>query len=611
MGRRDRAIRSDPKDVSHARKRTTLETFANVGRYLRRYPWFASLTMACAILSLLMGLAYPKFLQWIIDDSITAGRLDLLAPLVLGLAGAYFFRDVFNGLRLLLNNTFEQHVIFDIRKDIYAKLQRLPVPYYDQRSTGDIMTRVMDDVTAFERVLIDGLEQGTVAVLALIGVSYMLFHMNAQLAPWAMVPIPILGFGAFIYTKFAHSRYRAQRRALSDMNALLHDNLQGIRQIKGFARQGHELNRFKERANALRLGSLRVMRTWATYNPAMTFVAAMGTILVIYFGGQLVIQGALSVGELVGFLAYLGMFYDPISRLHGLNQLFQAGRAAGERIFDILDAPDEAVDSAQARPFPSTPVKGSIRFSGVHFEYASGLPVLHDINFEIKSGETVAFVGPTGAGKSSILNLLPRFYEITRGRIEIDGCDTRKITLQSLREQIGVVSQEPFLFNGTIRENILFGKLNATEDEMIAAARAANAHEFIARLPDGYDSNVGERGVKLSVGEKQRVSIARALLKDPPILLLDEATASVDTATEKLIQEALERLMAHRTCLMIAHRLSTVRHADMILVIDRGRITERGNHSQLLEQGGLYAHLCRIQTTASLTIEDGLRVEGF
>lgn len=595
----------DPEDddVTVARKRSALEMFRRIAAYARRYPWFAAGTMVSAILTTLFGLAYPKLTQLIVDNVIVQGRSALLLPYVLGLAAAFLLRDLFNGFRILLNNSFEQHVVFDMRRDLYNQLQRLHTGYFDQRASGDIMTRVVDDVTSVERVLIDGLEQGTTAILTIGGVLIMLCTYNVKLAFLSMIPIPLLALGAVLYTTTAHLRYRAQRRAASAMNSLLLDNLQGIRQIKAFAREKHELGRFEARANELRQGTLTVMRAWALYSPAMTFAASLGAIIVLYYGGLAVLAGKLTVGGLVGFLAYLVMFYEPVDRLHSLNQMFQQARAAGERVFDILDAPSEIKDRPNAHRFPSR-VEGDLRFESVGFEYVNSLPVLHDITFRVEPGQTVALVGPTGAGKSTIINLLPRFYDASGGRILVDGHDVREVSLVSLREQIGIVSQEPFLFNGTIRENILYGRLDANEDEMIAATKAANAHDFIARLPEGYDSRVGERGVKLSVGEKQRVSIARALLKNPPILLLDEATASVDTGTERLIQEALERLMSSRTCVMIAHRLSTVRHADVILVLEHGRIVERGAHEELLEKNGLYARLCKIQSTA--TIEETL-----
>jgi ABC-type multidrug transport system fused ATPase/permease subunit len=421
-----------------------------------------------------------------------------------------------------------------------------------------------------------------------------------------MAPIPLLVVGAIIYTTTVHGRYRLVRAATSEMNALLHDNLQGIRQIKGFGRERHESGRFEDKAGALRLATLRVMRAWSIYNPAMDFCSGIGRVIVIGVGGYAVINSEMSLGSLVGFLSCLMMFYDPVGRLHGLNQMFQAGRAAGERVFDILDADEEVRAKSGAIVLgEANPVRGEVEFRDVCFEYREGLPVLKGLSVHVPPGATVALVGPTGAGKTTIVNLLPRFYDVTGGAILVDGIDIRNVTLESLRRQIGVVSQEPFLFNGTIRENIMYGRLGATEEEMEAAAQAANCHEFIIRLPERYEAHVGERGVKLSVGEKQRVSIARALLKDPPILILDEATASVDTATERLIQEALERLMVNRTSFVIAHRLSTVRSADLILVIRAGEVIERGCHDELMAADGLYAQLCRVQSTA-VTIEEQL-----
>ena len=585
-----------------AQSRSTWEVVRRVAVYLRPYKLPAVATVACAVISLLASFAFPKLTAYAIDDVIRPGRIELLTPVMLGLIGAFLLRDLFSGLRILVNNHFEQNVILDMRRDVYARLQRLPVGYFDQRASGDLMTRVIEDVNSVERVLIDGTEQGVVAVVGVLGVGAILIYINPLLALVAMSPIPILAAGALWYTLTAHRRYRRQREASSAMNALLMDNLQGVRQIKAFGRENHEDQRFSQRAEALRRGTLGIMRVWAIYSPVMSFAGAIGYALVLWIGGRQVIQHQMEPGALVGYLLYLGMFYTPIGQLHGLNQLLQSGRAAGERVLDILDATKERAD-ARPRPPLRSPVRGNVIYEQVSFSYDEGKTALHNISLHAQPGEMIALVGPTGAGKSTVVNLLPAFYELTSGRILVDGQDISGAALESLREHISVVSQEPFLFNGTIRENILYGKLNATEAELIAAAQAANCHEFISNLPQGFATHVGERGVKLSVGEKQRVSIARALLKNAPILILDEATASVDTATERLIQEALEHLMAGRTSFVIAHRLSTIRKADQILVLRHGEIIERGTHEELTERDGLYAKLSRIQNTS--TIEEG------
>jgi len=607
---------TDPSFKSQPR--STGEVVRRVGVYLRPYKLMALGTIAFALLSLAAAFTYPKLTQHVIDEVITKKNADSLTFVMSLLIGAFFLRELFTGLRIRLNNELEQRVILDIRRDVYARLQRLPVGWFDQRASGDLMTRVIEDVNSMERLLIDGTEQGTVAILSIVGVLTILFWTNPVLAGVALAPLPLLIGGALWYTLTAHKRYRAQRQAASAMNALLMDSLQGIRQIKSFGRERHEDARFADRAEALRQGTLTVMRAWSIYSPAMAFASSLGIGLVLWFGGSQVLANKMTVGELVQFLLYLGLFYEPIGRLHGLNQMLQSARAASERVFDIMDATEERDVAADVRRLTSESaignrqsaieqslvtssaivrVRGEIRYENVGFQYGADRVVLKSISLHALPGQMTALVGPTGAGKSTLVNLLPAFYQATSGRVFIDGMDIRELPLETLREQISVVAQEPFLFNGTIRENILYGRLDATEADLHAAAKAANCHDFITRLPDGYDSRVGERGVKLSVGEKQRVSIARALLKNAPILILDEATASVDTQTEKLIQEALERLMAGRTSFVIAHRLSTIRKADQILVLRQGEIVERGTHEELLATDGLYAKLARIQNT--------------
>ena len=585
---------NDP--IFKAKKRSAVEIIRRVSAYLWPYKGLALATIACAVLSLLCAFAFPRLTQYIIDDVIGLGNTSQLNTAILLLVGAFFLRDFFNSIRIQVNNHFEQNVVFDMRREVYAQLQRLPVRYYDKRASGDLMTRVIEDVNAVERLLIDGTEQGTVAIVSIFGVLAILFATNPMLAGVAMIPIPLLAIGAMWYTLTAHKRYRKQRQASSAMNALLMDNLQGVREIKAFGREKHEDGRFTDRAEAMRQSTLTIMRAWAFYNPSMSFIAATGTGLVLWIGGGQVMDDQMSVGELVAFLFYLALFYEPISKLHGLNQMLQSARAGGERVFDILDSTEERKTAGANQALPE-PVRGEVEYRGVQFNYTDDKPALNDITLIAKPGQMTALVGPTGSGKSTLVNLLQAFYETDDGEITIDGQSIADTSLQSLRDNISVVSQEPFLFNGTVRENIAYGNLDACDEEVFEASRAANCHDFICELTNGFDSKVGERGVRLSVGEKQRISIARALLKDSPILILDEATASVDTATEQLIQQALERLMRGRTSFVIAHRLSTIRNADQILVLKNGSIIERGTHDELIAQEGLYARLAHIQNT--------------
>ena len=576
--------------------RTVLRVFS----YLRRYPIMAGLQLACAIIGTLMVVVFPAVTREVLDVVVPQGQWERLTPLLLMALGAYFAQHFFNSMRIQLNNMFEQKVIFDLRSDIYERLQSLPLRWFDNRPTGDIMTTVSEDIPSVERVLIDGIEQGLVAVLQIVIVGTFMFQADAKLAAYALIPVPFLILGALSYTMTSRDRHRKVRKASSAMNSLLHDNVGGMRQIKAYAIEKQEHDRFNTVSDALRQATLHVMRIWAIYRPGMNFLTSLGLVLVLWVGASDLLQtaaagGQAEIGKLSAFLLLLKFFYDPIESLHQLNQILQSGRAAGERVFDVLDAEPEA-DTEGGKSIPE--LKGHVLYKDVGFSYSASAPTVKHVNLEAMPGETIALVGPTGAGKSTLINLLTRFYEYDQGVITIDGVPVHELNKSFLRRSIGYVTQESFLFNGTVRDNLLIGRKDATDEQIWDALSSANADAFVRRLPKGLDTHVGERGVKLSVGEKQRVSIARALLRNPPILLLDEATASVDTETERQIQEALDRLMQKRTSFVIAHRLSTVRHADRIYVLEHGEIVESGTHEDLILRGGLYAALCRTSLIA-------------
>ncbi len=537
-----------------------MNSVVRVFSYLKQYPGLATAQLFCASVMAFSVIIFPSIAGFVTGHILPdPSRHHELGKWVLIGIGGFFLKDLLNCGRILVNNRFEQNVIYDIRSDLYRKIQNLPLRWFDTRRTGDIMTRVAEDVTSMERVLIDGIELGLVSFIQLLAVGAVMYIIDWQVGLWATLPIPILILGAWIYSKDARYRHKAQRDATSDLNSLLHDNISGIRQIKSYAAEKNELLHFNALSEKVRQASLRLMRWWAVYNPSMSFVQMLGYSLVLYFGGHAVISKEMDIGDLVTFFLLLSLFYEPVSNLRQLNQLFLSSRAAADRVFEILDSENEP-NLTNAKPLP-TNFAAKVEFKNLSFAYdeKENGATLTNLNLQALPGQTIALVGPTGAGKSTIVNLLPRFYQYQEGHILIDGHELREIDKSSLRENIGYVTQEAFLFNGTVRQNLLLARRDATEEQLWKALSHACCEEFIKALPQQLDTNVGERGVKLSGGEKQRLSIARALLKDPPILLLDEATASIDTETEHLIQTALDRLMENRTVFVIAHRLSTLK----------------------------------------------------
>lgn len=537
-----------------------------------------------------MDLVPPWLIKIVIDDVIQAGRPELLGWAVVGLVAAYAVKNGFASLRIRLNNTLEQRVVCDLRNQVFAALQHLSISYFENRSSGEIMSRVTNDTEHMERIFVDGLEGMVTATLTLAGITVMLFALNWKLALLSLIPIPVLVLSASAFTRRVHRYYHEIRRHAAELNAHLHDALSGIRETMGFNRQAYEQARFDARSRRYSDSNLDAMRLWSLYSPGMMFVGSMGAVLIVWVGAGEVARGALTLGELVMFLSYLALFYVPVNQIHSVNHMLQHALAGSERVFEILDAQPDVPDRPGAVA-PARRLEGAVRFEQVSFWYRPDVPVLHGLTLDVRPGERLALVGPSGAGKSTMLKLLMRFYDVCGGAILVDGYDLRELPLAFLRGRIGFVQQEPFLFNGTVRENIAYGDLAADQERIDAAARAARAHEFIRELPDGYDTWIGERGVKLSVGQKQRVAIARVLLKDPPLVVFDEATSNIDTETEVKIREALDNLTRGRTTFIIAHRLSTLHHVDRIVVMDRGRIVEQGAHQELLIRGGLYAGL--------------------
>jgi len=564
----------------------------------KRYTWSIAVTILTMLGLVVAQLIIPWLIRALINTLSTSSLAGPTLDSITRLSGIALLVFIARGFMQYVRS-FQAHiagwgVVADSRKLVYQQLQRLSLRYYEDKQTGQLMSRVINDTELFERMIAHALPDVFVNVVTLIGVSAILFSMSWKLTLLTMAPIPVIALTLMLYAKMVRPAFRYRQNELGELNAVLNDSLSGVREIKAFAHEDIAMVKVGARIENYLRSNLKALKIMAIFMPVLDFAAGSGQLIVIYFGSRMALGGSIQIADLVAFFLYLDSFYQPVRNLNNAWEAVQESMAGFERVAEILDESPEIAEPEEPVALPK-PVRGALRFENVSFHYTPQETILKDISLDIPAGSTLALVGPTGVGKSTLASLIPRFYDVCDGRITLDGVDIRSLDTKELRGQISMVLQDVVLFHGSIRENILFGNPQASEAEMLAAAKIANVQEFIPAMPDGYDTMVGERGIKLSGGQKQRISIARAILKDSSILILDEATSAVDTETEMYIQEALERLIEGRTTLIIAHRLSTVRNADQIAVLVGSTITELGTHAQLLAREGHYHRLYSIQ----------------
>ena len=583
-----------------------MNLYLRILKFIR--PYLGRLIAAgfCTVMTAAANLYVPWIVRDVIDKVFQNKDSDLLNLISLGIVVIFFARGIFYYGQSYLMNYVGESIVIDVRGIVYRKLMTLSTHFFDSNKLGTIMSYVTNDVAALQGAMVANSIEIITETSVLIGSVGAMVYLDWKLTLFTFCTFPVvLFFMDFFGKKIRKSGHRIQQ-ATADITSILQETLAATRVVKSFVREPYEIARFDQQNKANFYANMKSAKLMGTLSPVIEFIAALGVTAIIWFGGRSVIGGDITAGSLVAFLVYAINISNPIKRIARVLGSIQKALAAAERVFYIMDLTDTIPQKPDAITLPS--VEGNVEFRHVSFAYNKGETILHDVSFSAKPGQAIALVGPSGAGKSTVASLLPRFYDVTEGAIFVDGHDVRDVTLASLREQVGIVPQETNLFNDTVYNNILYGRLDATRDEVIAAAKAANADEFIQQLPKGYDTQLGDRGVNISGGQRQRISIARAILKNPRILILDEATSALDTESERIVQEALDRLMVGRTSFVIAHRLSTIQNAAKIIVLDKGSIVEEGTHQQLMAKHGLYAHLHDIQfkenQTASGTFGD-------
>ena len=570
-----------------------MKNYIRLMKYIRPYMKQLAAAVACIVLAAGANLYMPWIIKDMIDKVLMERDMAMLNLIAGGIIVVFFFRGVFYYGQSYLVSFVGQRVVIDIREALFEKFQRMPLAYFDRHQTGEIMSYVTNDVQALQNALVDKLIEFVTEASILIGSIVLMFYLDWKLTLITLITVPLVGQAMKIFGRKLKKSGTVIQERLADINSLLQESIAAVRVVKSFVRERYEIERFRRQNELNFQAEMKNVQLSSLLTPTVEFLAAITVTIILWIGGYEVVQGEITAGSLVAFLTYAVNLANPVKRIGRIYGAVQRAMAAADRVFDVIDMEETIHDREGAVPLPE--IEGRVAVKDVSFSYKEGAPALSHVSLEASPGQLVAFVGPSGAGKSTIANLIPRFYEVNEGVIEIDGHDVRDVTLDSLREQIGIVPQETMLFSSSVRENIRYGRLDATDEEIEEAARAANAEEFILQLPQGYETKIGERGLNLSGGQRQRIAIARAILTNPRVLILDEATSALDTESEKIVQAALDKLMVGRTSFAIAHRLSTIFNADCIYVIDGGRIVEQGTHEELLSAGGLYSTLYNIQ----------------